>query len=74
MRYQRRFQTFKPGKAQKLLRWSALDFLGLILVLPQHYEHASTRALLATILGVTLMVLLTLWWKHHRYESRRIFD
>ncbi len=74
MRYQRRFQTFKPGKAQKLLRWSALNLFSLLLVFQYRYEHPSARLALIAILGFSLAVLLAFWLKHYLYESRRLFD
>jgi hypothetical protein len=74
MRNHRRFQTFRPGKAQKFLRWSALNFLSLMMILPYQYEHPSARTALIAVLGFSLAVLLTLWWKNHLYESRRYFD
>lgn len=74
MRNHRRFQTFRPGKAQKFLRWSALNFLSLLMILPYRYEHPTARTALIGVLGFTLVVLLALWWKNHRYESRRVFD
>jgi hypothetical protein len=74
MRNHRRFQTFRPGKAQKFLRWAALNFLSLVMILPYRYEHPSARTALIAVLGISLAVLLALWWKIHRYESRRYFD
>jgi hypothetical protein len=74
MRYHRRFQPFRPGKAQKLLRWAGLNFISLLMILPYRYEHPSARTALAALLGCSLVVLLSLWWKYHRYESRRVFD
>ncbi len=74
MRYQRRFQTFRPGKAQKFLRWAGLNFLSLIVIAPYSYEHSSAKIALISVLGVSLIVLLTLALKHHLYQSRRFFD
>lgn len=74
MGHQRRFQTFRPGKAQRLLRWAGLNFLCLLMILPYRYQHASARTALMAVLGASLVVLLTLWWRTHRYESRRGFD
>ena len=74
MRYQRRFQTFRPGKAQKFLRWAGWNFLSLILIAPYSYEHSSAKIALISVLGVSLVVLLTLALKHHLYQSRRFFD
>lgn len=73
MSHRRRFQTFRPGKAQKLLRWSALNLLSLFLVFQIRLEHSSARIVLAAILGLSLMLLLAFWWKNFRYESRREF-
>jgi len=74
MRNHRRFQTFRPGKAQKFLRWSALNFLSLLMILPYRYEHPSARTALIAVLGFSLAILLTLWLKNFLYESRRAFD
>jgi hypothetical protein len=74
MRYQRRFQTFRPGKAQKFLRWAGLNFLSLMMILPYSYEHPSAKVALVAVLGVSLVVLLTFALKCHLYESRRAFD
>jgi hypothetical protein len=74
MRYQRRFQTFRPGKAQKMLRWSAVNLFGLFLVFQYQYEHPAALILLAGVLGLSLLLLLASWWKHYHYESRRLFD
>lgn len=74
MRNQRRFQTFRPGKTQKFLRWAGLNFLSLMVILPYSYEHSSAKIALISVLGVSLIVLLTLAIKHHLYESRRFFD
>ena len=57
-----------------MLRWSALNLFGLILVLQDQYEHPAAKVLLAAVLGVSLLLLLASWWKHHHYESRRLFD
>ena len=74
MRYQRRFQTFRPGKAQKFLRWAGLNFLSLMVIAPYSYEHSSARIALISVLGVSMVVLLTMALKCHLYESRRFFD
>jgi hypothetical protein len=74
MRNHRRFQTFRPGKAHKFLRWAALNFLSLMMILPYRYEHPSTRMALIAVLGFSLVILLALWLKNFLYESRRVFD
>jgi hypothetical protein len=74
MRNQRRFQTFRPGKAQKFLRWAGLNFLSLLMITPYRYEHPSAKVALVAVLGFSLAVLLTLALKYHLYESRRAFD
>ena len=73
MPHRRCFQTFRPGKEHKLLRWSALNLFSLFLVSQVQLEHTSAKIVLAVILGLSLTLLLALWWKHFRYESRRLF-
>jgi hypothetical protein len=73
MPHRRCFQTFRPGKAQKLLRWSAVNLFSLFLVSQIQLEHTSAKIVLAAVLGLSLTLLLAFWWKNFRYESRREF-
>jgi hypothetical protein len=42
--------------------------------MPYRYEHPSAKLALISVLGFSLVVLLTLALKYQLYESRRAFD